>query len=79
MEKVFITPIEQYVIDRVREIRIEKNLSQRELADMIDVSFGFIGKVESSGKRAKYNLQHINDIAKAFNLSPKEFLPDKAF
>lgn len=79
MEKVFITPIEQYVIDRVRELRTEKNMSQRELADTIEVSYGFIGKVESTSKRAKYNLQHINDIAKAFECSPKDLMPDKSF
>ncbi len=79
METIKITPIEQYVIDRIRDIRIERGISQRELADMIDVSFGFIGKVESTSKRAKYNLQHINDIAKAFNMSPKDLMPDSSF
>jgi len=77
MEKVFITTIEQYVIDRVRELRVARNISQRELADMIDLSGGFIGKVESSGKRAKYNLEHINRIAKVLNLSPKDLLPEQ--
>lgn len=78
MESINISPIEQYVIDKVREMRIAKGISQRELADLLDISNGFIGMAESTKKRAKYNLQHINDIAKVFKCSPKDLLPDKA-
>lgn len=38
------TPIELYVINRVKALRIEKGISQAELAFMINVSSGFIGK-----------------------------------
>jgi len=77
MEAVNISPIEQYVIDRVREMRIERKISQRELADLLEMSNGFIGMVESPIKRAKYNLQHIEKLAKILECSPREFLPDK--
>lgn len=79
METWEITPIEQYVIDKVRDMRTEQGISQRELARMLDLTDGFIGKVETPKERAKYNLQHINDLAKVFKCSPKDFLPDKAF
>ena len=77
MENVNISPIEQYIIDKIRELRIEKGYSQRELADLLDISYGFIAKVESPKKRAKYNVNHINAAAKLFKLSPRDFLPEK--
>jgi transcriptional regulator with XRE-family HTH domain len=76
-ENLNISKIEQYVIDRVREMRIERGMSQRELADLLDMSNGFIAKVESPKMRAKYNLNHINAIAKLFKCSLTDILPDK--
>jgi len=75
MEAWIITPIEQYVIDKVRELRLEKGISQRELARLLDLTDGFIGKVETPKERAKYNLEHLNAIAKILKCSPKDFLP----
>ncbi len=79
MQIADISAIEQFVIDRVRELRKEKGWSQRDLADEINVSQGFIGDVESIKERAKYNLNHINDIAKALGISPKDLMPDNPF
>ena len=73
-----ITEIERFVIDRVRKLRIEKNISQADLALSIGVSIGFIGKVESLKYNSKYNLNHINNIAKVLNISPKQLLPEKS-
>jgi transcriptional regulator with XRE-family HTH domain len=79
MENINISAIEQYVIDRVRDMRLERGISQKELADMVDISPGFIGKVESTSKRAKYNFNHINAFAKVFKCSLKDFLRDEPF
>ena len=72
------TEVEQYVIDAVREMRLKKGVSQKELANLLDVSIGFIGDVESPRSRAKYNLNHINALAKIFDCSPRDFLPEKS-
>jgi len=69
--------IEQHVIDAIRQKRKEKGISQRELAYLLDVSVSFIGEVESGRTRAKYNLNHINEISKILECSPKDFLPEK--
>jgi transcriptional regulator with XRE-family HTH domain len=69
--------IEQYVIDKVRQLRVSKNISQKELAFLLDVSIGFIGDIENPKYRAKYNLNHINKLAIIFECSPKDFLPTK--
>ena len=70
-----LTPIEQFVIEKVRQIRNQKNISQAELAFAIGVSIGFIGKVESLKYNTKYNLNHLNSIAKALKISPQDLLP----
>ena len=72
-----LTSIEIYVIDSVKKISTEKNISQEDLASLIDVSIGFIGKVESFKYGTKYNLNHINKIAKALEISPRDLLPEK--
>jgi transcriptional regulator with XRE-family HTH domain len=77
MKKPDISVIEQFVIDKVRQIRKEKGISQRDLAAYTDLSIGFIGDVESTRSRAKYNLNHINEIARVFECSPGDLLPLK--
>lgn len=76
MNEALSSPIEQYVIDVVRKKRIEKGWSQKELAYEMDLSIGFIGNVENPQLRAKYNLNHINTLARVFECSPKDFLPE---
>ena len=70
------TKIEQFVIEKVKQFRLKVGISQAELAFRIDVSSGFIGKVESYKYPTKYNLNHLNKFAEVFNCSPKEFLPE---
>lgn len=72
-----ISPIEQHVIDFVKELRTKKDLSQEEVASIIGKTKAFIGNIESTKNRAKYNLNHINLLADYFNISPKDFLPVK--
>jgi len=71
--------IEAYVINKVKEKRMERNLSQSELAVELDVSNGFIGQAESSKSPTKYNLNHLNQLAIIFNCSVKDFIPEQPF
>jgi DNA-binding XRE family transcriptional regulator len=70
-----ITEIEQYIIERVKEMRLELGISQLVLSQKLDMNETFIAHVESPKRRAKYNVNHINAIARIFNCSPKDFLP----
>jgi hypothetical protein len=36
----------------------------------------FVSHVESTSKRAKYNVNHINALSSVLMCSPKDFLPD---
>lgn len=72
-----LTEIEKYIIQRVKEIRKANNLTQEQLSLKLDKGVGFIGDIESSSKKAKYNIKHLNEIAKIFDCSPKDFWPEK--
>lgn len=78
-EEVFLkADIDLYVIDRIKEVRKNKGISQLDLANGIGVTAGFIGKVESNKSSSRYNLYHINKIAKYLGVSPREFMPKEA-
>jgi transcriptional regulator with XRE-family HTH domain len=72
--------IDQYIIDKVREIRTNRKKSQEDLAYALGFeSTGYIGAIESkSPERTEcYNSKHLNILAKLFNCSPKDFWPEK--
>lgn len=74
--------IEQYIINRVKEIRIAKGKSQADIAYGIGFeSTGYVGNMESSNPENSeaYNIDHLNEIAKLLECSPKDFMPEKAF
>ena len=73
------TEIEQFVIDKIKEVRIQNGYSQDDVAEFLDTSRGFIGQVESPNHSSKYNLNHINKLAIALKCSPKDFLPENPF
>lgn len=68
--------VETYIIDKVREKRKAKNLSQIALSQKLGLSESFISHVESNTRRAKYNVNHLNKIALILGCSPKDFWPD---
>jgi len=71
-----VSNIDQYAIDRIREMRKERKWSQLALANELGMSAGFIGKVESPKYKSHYNLNHLNRLSQIFHCSPKDFLPD---
>jgi transcriptional regulator with XRE-family HTH domain len=69
--------VDMYVMNKVKERRLALSLSQLALANELEMSTGFIGQVESPKYPAKYNVQHLNDLAKILKCSPQDFLPKK--
>ena len=51
----------------IRKLRVEKNLSQKQLADQAGVSFSFVNQVE--GGKQTVRLDALNKILKVFNYS----------
>ncbi len=79
MASTLLTPLEQYVVDRVTTLRKEHGYTQRALAELLGVSDGFIGQIESTKEVAKYNIEHLNRLAVIFKCSPKDFFPERPF
>jgi transcriptional regulator with XRE-family HTH domain len=75
--EVLISEIDLYVINKVREMRVPKHLSQVKLSILIGLTEGAIGKIENPKERAKYNIRHLNLLAKALKCSPRDLLPEK--
>lgn len=73
------TKFELAVIQKVKDIRIEKELTQRDIAAILNFSEGFIGQIESPLHSSKYNLNHLNKLALEMGCSPKDFLPDTPY
>ncbi len=71
-----MTEVDKYVIQQVKAKRLALKLSQLTLSQKLGMSDSFISHVESDKKRAKYNLNHLNELAKIFECSPKDFLPE---
>lgn len=69
--------IELFTIQKVKELREKKDISQRYLADCMNVSHSFIQQIEDPSTNTAYNLDHLNDISKILNCSIKDFMPDK--
>lgn len=72
-----ISEIDLFVINKVRELRITRNISQLNLSILMGLAEGTIGKIENPRQRAKYNIRHLNLLAKALKCSPREFIPEK--
>jgi len=71
------TGIEQYVINRIKEIRVSKGISQAKLAHMIELSVGFVGNVENPTHIATSYLNHLNRISLELDVPFKDFFPEK--
>ncbi|MGY3214037.1 helix-turn-helix transcriptional regulator [Mucilaginibacter sp. HD30] len=76
MSEVKKSALDQHIIGVVKQLRVKNGLSQAALAVKLDVTDSFIGAIENPLHRAKYNIDHLNKLAKIFNCSPKDFFPD---
>jgi transcriptional regulator with XRE-family HTH domain len=69
--------VDWFIVNRVRAMRVELGLTQTDIAVQLNLSVGFIGHVESPKFPAKYNTLHLNELAKLFKCSPRDFMPEK--
>jgi len=69
--------IDFFIISQIKKMRDKEGITQEDIAVHLNLSTGFIGHIESPNFRAKYNIQHLNELAKLFKCSPRDFLPDK--
>lgn len=58
--------------DKVKHYRKKRGLIQAELADIVDVSSGYIGSIEQGLRQP--SLKTLSRLAKALKVSPKDLL-----
>ena len=69
--------VELYVINKVKECREAHDMSQRYMSDCLNYTHTFVNQVEDPNNPLAYNLDHLNEIAKLFKCSMKDFMPDR--
>jgi len=72
-----ISVIEQIVIDNVRKILVGLEYPQDKLSVDMGLNEKFIGHVESTKAKEKYNINHLNKIAELFECSIRDFFPEE--
>lgn len=77
-KKILKSKIDLHIIAQVKKAREAIDLQQDDIAIHLNVSPGFKSHIESPYQRAKYNTSHLNELAKLFKCSPKDFMPEKA-
>jgi transcriptional regulator with XRE-family HTH domain len=65
------------IIDKVRELRIQRNFTQDDIAAILNISRGFVGQIESPNSESKYSLNHLNKLALEMGCSPQDFIPER--
>ncbi len=71
--------IEIYTMQKVKERRLQLEISQRYLADYLNIHHSYVSLVEDMDSDAAYNLDHLNEIAIVLECSVKDFIPDKPY
>lgn len=57
----------------VRKYRVAKNLTQQDLADMVEVSRGYITDLENEKRNKHFNIAILGRIAEALNIPITDF------
>lgn len=61
------------ISERIKKYRLEKNLTQRELADKVGISLSYLSKIEASNCNKSFSLHVLFDIADALDVDIREF------
>ena len=63
-----MSPDYSVICRRIKQSRIEQNMTQENLADIIDVSIAFLSRVERG--KAQLNLKRLIQIAEVLKIAP---------
>lgn len=64
----YLFPIELYIIIQVRRIRLDLNITTKEISDYLNKNEKYIGHMESAANNSKYNDEVLNKIAMYFSI-----------
>lgn len=63
------TEFQQVIITKLRKLREEKGYSQQNVANILGLSNGQVGNIESIKQAHKYTLSQIKTLCKEFNVN----------
>lgn len=72
---VEMSEMDYLLICHVRELRVQRGLTQLQLSQRMKLADGFVSKVETFAERAKYSIRHLPLLAMALNCSIKDLIP----
>jgi transcriptional regulator with XRE-family HTH domain len=72
------SPIDLHIVNEVKLKRKAMKLNQKMIAKAIGVTDGYIGQIESLKSPSMYSYDQLNELAKFFECSPKDFMPEEA-
>lgn len=75
--EVTISQLDWYVINQVKKLRKKKGLSQSGLSVEMGFSEKLIGSIENPTLTARFNIRHLNLLAKALDCTLWELVPEK--
>ena len=68
------------IISKIRKERMQRGLGQKNIADLLGISVGQVGNIESIKYDHKYTLRQLSVLCKAFNLPIEHlFIPDDTY
>lgn len=59
--------------NKIREVRLSKNISQESLANECEIDYSQVNRMELG--KVNFSISYLYRIAKALNVDPKELLP----
>lgn len=77
--EVIISRLDLYIINKVKQLREAKGISQAELSVLMGFSEKYVGNVENPTLVEKYNVRHLNLLAKVFKCTIWDLLPEEPF
>ncbi|MBS1682220.1 MAG: helix-turn-helix transcriptional regulator [Bacteroidetes bacterium] len=77
--EITISQLDWYVINQVKKLRRKKGLSQSDLSVEMGFSEKLIGSVENPTLNARFNIRHLNLLAKALDCTLWDLIPEKPF
>lgn len=76
-EKKSKSLFKQAIVANVKAQRKSRGYPQSYIAMILSVTEGYIGQIEVPKSPSMYTYEQLNIIAKDFDCSPKDFMPDK--
>ncbi len=74
---VLKSSLELYIVETIKEKRKTQKMNQEDIAGVLGVTVGYIGQIESKKLKSMYSYSQLNELAKFFKCSPKEFMPEE--